>query len=269
VTVGTFVTVASNGTFQVNGSDTGHILSIGTDLTNNGVLDFSTGPSRAAGITFTGATSNTFGGTGGTTNIRTLTINKGTSSANILELTATNFTVQGATTDSSTAVPDVDQRHVQSSGAFTAAFRTFTSAAYTIGASTGFWLNNPNYTCLRTERFPSDDAGLLRVSQGTYNVGTPPAIQWEREWLQFTIEGGTSICRSTEHSQCCHYTQTGGTVNIDGWKRKLPARLALVSDLRSFQHECRDDQSGSQLAAVRRHLIIRSTARLTITGGTP
>jgi len=89
LTVGTNVTIASGGTFQsaTTGTVTTHALSLGGDLTNNGTLDFSTNTNTAAaGITFTGAANNTFGGSGSTTDILSLTINKGTSNANVLEL---------------------------------------------------------------------------------------------------------------------------------------------------------------------------------------
>ena len=41
ITVGTYVIIASNGTFQgPSGNENGHVLSVGTDLTNNGVARF-------------------------------------------------------------------------------------------------------------------------------------------------------------------------------------------------------------------------------------
>ena len=102
LTVGSSVTINSGGTFQTaaTGTQTGHILSVGTNLINNGTLDFSTNANTAgANITFTGASNNTFSGTGATTDVRTITVNKGTSNANTIELLPTNFTVQGVATD--------------------------------------------------------------------------------------------------------------------------------------------------------------------------
>jgi len=61
------LTINNGGTFRSNpaGTQTGHNLSIAGDLTNNGILDFSTNADTAgAGITFTGASNNTFSGTG-------------------------------------------------------------------------------------------------------------------------------------------------------------------------------------------------------------
>ena len=102
LTVSTSLTISTGSTFRTSpaGTQTGHILSIGTDLTNNGVIDFSTNADTAgAAITFTGASNNTFSGTGPTTDIRQITVNKGTTSASILELAPTNFSVRGVTTD--------------------------------------------------------------------------------------------------------------------------------------------------------------------------
>ena len=96
LTTGLNVTVASGGSFTsgATGTVTTHVLSLGGNLINNGTLNFSTnGNTAGAGITFTTGTSNTFGGTGGTTNIRTMTLTK-VANSNVLELNPTNFTVQ-------------------------------------------------------------------------------------------------------------------------------------------------------------------------------
>src|SRR6185295_2342378 len=58
LTVAQAVVVNSGGILQSNpaGAQAGHVLSIGTNLTNNGTIDFSTnGNTAGAGITFTGA----------------------------------------------------------------------------------------------------------------------------------------------------------------------------------------------------------------------
>jgi hypothetical protein len=222
LTVVTGVNIAANGTFRsaTTGTVTTHVLSLAGDLTNNGVLDFSTNANTAgAGITFTGATNNTFGGTGATTDVRTITINKGTSNANALELNSSNFTVQGAATDAaSAAYLTLTNGTFKISGSFTAAFRTFTTAAYTIGATTSFWLNNPNYTVSGQGASPTN-SGLLRVSQGTFNIGTGTGNS-----MSFTaastiiIEGGAVNAAGrfgvTAAGTAINYTQTGGAVTV-------------------------------------------------------
>jgi hypothetical protein len=218
LTVGGDVTIAAGGTFQsaTSGTVTTHVLSLSGNLTNNGTLDFSTAANAAAaGITFTGASNNTFSGTGGTTDIRTLTINKGTSSANVLEITTSNFTVQGTTTDGTpSAFLTLTNGTLKLSGTFTGTHRTFTPAAYVIPATAGFWLNNPNFTVAAQNGSPTDN-GLLRVSQGTFNVGTASGNSMGAgAGATFTIEGGTvNVAGRLQTTSAVTYTQTGGTVN--------------------------------------------------------
>ena len=222
LTVLTNVNVATNGVLQsaATGTITTHALSITGNLTNNGVLDLSTNTNTAGAVlTFTGAASNTFGGTGATTDVRTITINKGTSNANVLELNPSNFTVQGATTDGTAAAYlTLTNGTFKISGSFTAAFRTFTAAAYTIGATTSFWLNNPNYTVSGQNGSPTN-SGLLRVSQGTFNIGTGTGNSMSFTTGSTTIiEGGavnaTGRFGVTVAATAINYTQTGGAVTV-------------------------------------------------------
>ncbi len=212
------VTIDSGGTFQsaTTGTQTGHTLSLAGNLTNNGTLDFSTnGNTAGAGITFTGATNNTFGGTGGTTDIRTLTINKGTSFANILELNPTNFTVQSL----NASVPvflTLTNGTLKVSGSFSFTSLMFTPAGYTIGATTGFWLNNPNFTVIGQGGSPTQ-SGLLRVSQGTFNIGTGTGNSMGLSAGSTTIVEGGAVNATGRFGvgaagNAINYTQSGGTI---------------------------------------------------------
>ncbi|HMF57209.1 MAG TPA: DUF4214 domain-containing protein [Pyrinomonadaceae bacterium] len=220
LTVGQAVTVASNGTFQsaASGIVTTHVLSVGTDLTNNGVLDFSTsGNAAGAGITFTGAANNTFSGTGATTDIRAITINKGTSNANILELTTSNFTVQGVTTDVAGFLT-LTNGTFKISGTFTVTNRVFTAAGYTIGATAGFWLNNPNFTVAGQNGSPTE-SGLLRISQGTFNIGTATGNSMGfSTGSTIIVEGGavnaTGRFGVAAAGNTITYTQSAGTITV-------------------------------------------------------
>src|SRR6185436_1979711 len=159
VTVTTNVYIAPGGTLQTNpaGAQTGHTLSVGGNLTNDGTLDLSTSANTSgARLTFTGAASNTFGGAGATTDLRTLTINKGTSNANILEITTSTLSVQGTAVDGTPmAFLTITNGTLKISGTFALAGRTFTAAGYSIPATGGFWLNNPNYTVSAQAGSPS------------------------------------------------------------------------------------------------------------------
>jgi uncharacterized repeat protein (TIGR01451 family) len=219
LTVGTNVTVQSGATLQSNpaGTQTGHTLSIAGNLINNGTLDFSTNADTAGAIlTFTGAANATFSGTGATTDIRQITINKGTTSAPILEITTTNFTVRGVTTD--TVVGGwlvMSNGTIKISGTFTGTSRVFAAAAYTIPVSFGFWLNNPNYT-VAAQNGNAVVNGQLRVSQGTFNQGTlNTATMTGGAGAVFTIEGGTvNLSGRFNPSTAVTYNQSGGVLNL-------------------------------------------------------
>ena len=223
LTVGTDVTVQSGGTFQSNpaGTQTGHNLSVTGNLTNNGTLDFSTNADTAGAIiTFTGATNTTFSGTGATTDIRQITVNKGTTPAPIVEVMPSSFTVRGVTTD--TVVGGwlvMTNGTIKISGTFTGTSRVFATAAYTIPVSFGFWLNNPNYTVAGQNGSPTNN-GLLRVTQGTFNIGTATGNSMGFSTGSTTIvEGGavnsTSRFGVAAAANAITYTQTGGTITVN------------------------------------------------------
>jgi hypothetical protein len=221
-TVTTNVSIAPGGTLQTNtaGVQTGHTLTVGGNLANDGTLDLSTsGNTSGARLTFTGAASNTFGGAGATTDLRTLTINKGTSNANVLEITTSALSVQGTVVDGAPmAYLTITNGTLKISGAFVFAGRTFTAAGFSIPATGGFWLNNPNYTVSGQAGSPSV-SGMLRMTQGTLNVGT--AINNSLGFANnavATIEGGAvnvagrfSVTAATNNLT---YTQTGGVITV-------------------------------------------------------
>lgn len=194
LTVGQNVTIAANGTFSTgNGNANQHVLTVGGNLTNNGTLDFSTNNNlAAAGIVFTGASSNTFGGTGAVTDIFTITINKGSSADNVLELNPSNFTVQGSSTEGpSSGYLYLNQGTFKISGTFAGAHRTFASAEYQISAAAGFWLSNPNYS-VTPQAYPVYNFGSLRLTAGSYAVGTGTLQSFHGYPGSITtIEGGT------------------------------------------------------------------------------
>jgi hypothetical protein len=219
LTVNSNVLIQAGATFQSNpaGTQTGHILSVGGNLINNGTLDFSTNADTAgAGITFTGPANATFSGTGITTDIRLITLNKGTSSASVLEITVTNFTVRGVTTD--TVVGGflvLTNGTFKISGSFTITSRMFSAAAYTIPATAGVWLNNPNVT-IAAQNGNAVNNGLLRISTGTWNIGTlATATVTGAAAAMFTIDGGTvNIAGRFNPSTAVVYNQSGGVFNV-------------------------------------------------------
>jgi len=219
LTATTNVAIAAGGTFRTaaSGAVTGHVLSLAGNLTNNGTLDFSTNANTAgAGIMFTGATSNTFSGTGATTDVRTITINKGTSAANVLEVTASSFTVQGTSTDGpASSFLTLTNGTFQISGTFAGAHRLFPVASYTIPATTGIWINNPNFTVAGQNGSPTNN-GLLRITSGIYQVGTASGnAMGAGPGATFLIEGGTlNLAGRLNSANAVSYSQSAGIVNV-------------------------------------------------------
>jgi hypothetical protein len=215
------VTIGSNSSLTTGGGNGNqHVLTVGGNLTNNGVLDLSTNNNMAAAmLVFTGASNTTFGGSGPVTDISWITVEKGTTSANILELSAANFSVRGSTADT----PDsgflfLNHGTFKISGTFTLSNRTFFNAAYEITNDAGFWLNNPNYTIVAQHQAEVAVWGTLRVSAGTYNIGTDLGDSLVyRPGSTVIVEGGEintagRFAIKSDGSVLTTYTQTGGTV---------------------------------------------------------
>ncbi|MBL8299995.1 MAG: fibronectin type III domain-containing protein, partial [Rhodanobacteraceae bacterium] len=217
LTVGSDVTIDGFFQSQPTGTVTTHALSVGGNLTNNNTLDFATATS-GAGITFTGAGNATFGGAGVTTDVRAIGMNKGTSNANTLELATTNFTVQGATTDVAGFLT-VTNGTFKLSGTFTGTNRVFAIAGYSIPATGGFWLNNPNYI-IAGQNGTGTVSGRLRVSQGTYNIGTSSGNSLGfNVGATVTVEGGAINTAGrfgvASAGNSFTYLQTGGVITVN------------------------------------------------------
>ena len=219
LTVGGSVTINAGGTFRTQnlGTVTTHILGLGGNLTNNGTLDFSTNADTAgAEIIFSPSQANvTFGGTGGTTDVRGITVAKGGPTRTV-ELNPTNFSVRGVGTDVAGYLT-LTNGIFKISGTFVMANRTFIGPTYIIPATGGIWLNNPNYTVAATASAATTaNSGLLRVTTGIYNIGIGAGDQMRgNTGAIFTFEGGTTnVSGAFDPQSAVIYTQTGGTLNV-------------------------------------------------------
>jgi hypothetical protein len=203
-----------------SGTVTTHTITVGGNLTNNGILDLSTNSNQAgAGLIFTGASNNTFGGGGSQTNIRTITVNKGTTTASTLTLSVLNFTVQGNATDTAASgYLSLTNGTFKISGTFSGNHRTFPTASYTIPLTAGFWLNNPNYT-VAAQTGDALVTGRLQISAGVYNVGTAStdALRGANFGGVITVDGGglnVSGAMRAGGFPGNSYRQTGGTTTV-------------------------------------------------------
>jgi len=213
------LTIYTTGTLQsgVAGTQTGHNLILNGVLNNAGTLDFSTaGDLAGASITFTGNSDANFtSGGSAVTDIRQIVINKSTP-ATTVELNLSALTVRGTNTDVVTGgFLTLTSGIFKISGNSTYTGRMFPTAAYTIPATAGVWLNNPNFT-IAAQNGNLTNNGLFRISAGTWNVGTlSTAALLGGATGRFVIEGGTvNNAGRFSPASAVSYTQTGGTVNI-------------------------------------------------------
>jgi hypothetical protein len=191
---GTLNNTAANVPFTVNG-----------DFQNNGTFNGGTGR-----VTFTGAADNTISGTAASTAFGGgITINKGVSNANVLDvlsvitlssggLTLTNGTLK--LTSASTIVP------------FTA---DITASPYLIPSTAGLWCNGG--TINTTTSMTWSVAGLLRISAGTLNQGSAVG-NWlaPKAGANIVVEGGNFNVadRISQIGAIWTFTMTGGVMTL-------------------------------------------------------
>ncbi|MDO7846399.1 T9SS type A sorting domain-containing protein [Hymenobacter sp. M29] len=221
------LTVASAGSL-LNSATTAYVLQVGGNVTNNGTLDLSASSTIGSDLRFTGAGNATFSGTG-TTDLQTVSLAKSVR-ADVVEMNLPSFTVKGSATITdgflstriTTNTVDDMTGTFKISGTNTASNRVFSNAAsYFIPATGGFWLNNPNFTVAAQTGSPTVN-GLLRVSAGTYNVGSSigNSINFSTGSV-YTQEGGTltTVGRFTSFTSATSaaamtFTMSAGTLNV-------------------------------------------------------
>jgi hypothetical protein len=223
LTVGGDVTVNAGGVLQTQnvGAIAAHVLSLGGSLTNNGTIDFSTsGNTAGAGITFTGATNTSFTlGASSTTDLKQtagVTVNKGTNNTPVLSFNpGGTLTVLGANAVGFLTITNGTFK-LDGTGAFSNPL--FNAAAYSIPATGGFWMNNPNATVVGLNG-SSTLTGLFRMTVGTFNIGTATGNSMGfAAGANINVEGGainaTGRFGVAASGNAITYNQTGGTITV-------------------------------------------------------
>jgi len=225
LTVNNSMTIAAGGTTRMNATvSTAGNISIGLNLTNNGTLDLYSSATNYARITFTGTTDASFtlntGSTtdldAGSTSTRGVIISKGTSYTPVLSFVYAGgtFTIQGVTPVLGCFY--ISNGTLKIAGSVALSNPVFGVAAYSIPATGGFWLNNANFTVAGLAGSPSN-SGLLRITAGTYNIGTATGNSLGSGANSvYLIEGGiiNVAGRFNLTSAGVNYTQTGGTLTV-------------------------------------------------------
>ncbi|WP_426490350.1 T9SS type A sorting domain-containing protein [Hymenobacter sp. 102] len=222
------LTINSTGSLLTSAS-TAYQLQVGGSVTNNGTLDLSASTNVGSDLRFTGAGNASFGGSGAT-DLQTMTLAKATR-ADVVEMTLPTLSVKGSATSGdgflvtrTTGTPAADDMTgtLKISGSATISNKVFTTAAYILPATGGFWLNNSNFT-VAGQPGTATTNGLLRVSAGTYVVGTGSGNSLVLgAGSVYTQEGGTvttngrltNYTSATASNGTTTFTLSGGTINV-------------------------------------------------------
>ena len=210
LTISGNVTIAAGGTSITQAATTAtHTLTIGGDLSNAGMFNMSrNGSTLICNVTFNKNGNQTISGAGGTTRFNLLTLNMGTSYVNRLDVTSSNFAA-------AVGFLSLTNGTLKMSGSFTFANTFFASPTYSVPATGGLWINNPNVSVTGQAGSPTNN-GLLRVTTGTFTCGTASGHAMGAETgAVFTIEGGIlNFASRLNTANAVTYSQTGGTVNV-------------------------------------------------------
>ncbi|MFZ4059501.1 MAG: beta strand repeat-containing protein, partial [Ferruginibacter sp.] len=214
------VYINAGGSFTAGtGILTTHTLTVGVSATtpspgnivNNGTLDFS--GTAGANITFFGNVNGSISGAG-TYDFKRITLNKGSVSVNRPTLTInTPFTTEGASAVGMILTHTAGV--LQIAGSFTQTCVLYNSTAGTIPLLGGIWLNNPNFT-VTAQNGNMTNSGLLRISQGTYNISTlATAVLNFSAGSELWVEGGVlNHAARILTSSAITFTQSGGVINV-------------------------------------------------------
>ena len=189
----------------------GNTLSLGGALTNSGTFDLVSAPAATADLILNGTANQSISGTGGTTEFNRITVNNtGLANNNIVEVTSSSFTTAAGFLTLTAGI-------FKLSGSFSFSNTFFNTATPTINADEGLWLNNPNAT-VTAQAGSTTLAGLLRVSAGTYNIGTAAGnnLSCSNAGARILIEGGAlNIAGNlSDGGNAITYNQSNGTVTV-------------------------------------------------------
>ncbi len=222
------LTVVTGGSL-LNSATTSYSLAVGGSVTNNGTLDLSATTTIGSNLRFTGAGNATFSGSG-TTDLQSVSLAKATQ-ADVVDINLPTLSVKGSTssgdgfllTRTTTATPADDMTGtLKLSGTATISNKVFgNAAAYIIPATGGFWLSNPNFTVVG-QTGTATVSGLVRLSAGSYNVGTGAGNSLLLSTGSvLTVEGGTLTAAgrvgsftSATAAAVTTFTLSGGTINV-------------------------------------------------------
>ena len=210
VTINNDITVSAGAQFVANvNSNTTHLLTVTGNITNNGTLNFATDAASFCNITLTKNGNQTVSGAGATTHFNKITLNMGTSSANVLDITTSNFSV------AATNFLTLNSGTFKFSSPATVSLTPFTALA-TINNNSGIECNGSSTTW----SFPAGISlsGNLIVNAGTVNIGDATNENVASDGGMFQVNGGTVNIAGRYYSAnintLAKFTISGGTLTL-------------------------------------------------------
>jgi hypothetical protein len=216
------VTVAGTGSFTspASGSVVTHALNITGNLTVNGVFDMNIFASAGVVTTFTGATNNSISGSGTTINFYSLVVNKGTTNANILDVTSV-ITI---------APPQVaGMRLTITNGTFklsSASILTPYNGTQTLLSTNGkLWINNAGASVQNVGAGTVTGVGramittgTLQITAGTFGYGSGSDIHsFAYSSTYLVLDGPNAVLNiygSMQMAYGLNFTMSAGNINI-------------------------------------------------------
>ncbi len=205
VTVSGNINVSNTGVVQVlNTSNTAHTLNCGGNITNNGTFNLAPDANSFCNTIFNRFGNQTVSGNGGTSRFNLITLNMGTSKSNVLEVSSTSFlvptpflTLTNGTFKLSTNVTIVPF-----------------AADPNIPSTASLWINGGT---VNSGNFNWTFSGLIRVSNGTLNIGNTADNQILSNAGEIIIDGGALNIAgrfSRLAGSPVNFTMTDGTLTV-------------------------------------------------------
>jgi len=210
LTVAGNIAVAASGTISVGATAATHTLAAGGNVANAGVINLAPAANRVCNTTFNRNGNQTVSGAGAYT-FNLVTVNEGTTSANVLDM-------QSAINVPSPFLTITNGTYKHSSP--TSITPWTTGAGATIPATGGFWLNSAaTVTTIGID--VTLNGGYLRVSSGTMTIGNADNVRLllgNFASTLFQMDGGTMTVTggivSTSTAGAGTFTMSGGTLNV-------------------------------------------------------
>jgi fibronectin-binding autotransporter adhesin len=228
------VQVGTNGSFDTSGGGTrvANAVTVGGSVVNNGVLDFNTPGPKTAALTFTGAANTALTSAGATTDLFTLTVNKGTGRAAQLRLDGTG----SLTTPGNSWLKLTNGTLYYAKPSATLTVHDAATTPYLITDNAGLTVDAPSGVVTIATNSTTADlqlAGQLLVAQGTLRVGnfttantnanTGNDIEYASAGAPgIKVTGGNLYVNGqvrrpvTNLDGALRFDQSGGTIDIDG-----------------------------------------------------